>query len=305
MPLLFAAFTATAQFGKDTIPSVASAFNNPTHNLDTRELFQRKGKFFFYWGYNRAAYTNSDIHFWGDGYDFTIYDVRAKDHPTKEFITYIKPDAFTVPQYNYRLGYYINDKTFVSLGEDHMKYAIRKQTTRLTGSITKGKNIGSYNNTEVLIGEESEEDETPSVLDSLPKDFVAEFEHCDGLNDVSLELGRMEQLWIAKSGKHALSVVGTIAAGMVIPDSDADVLGLQAYHNQDKKTYHLAGYSFSASIGFQFDFYKNFFLQTRLKSGYINLPDIKTTLEGGKASQHFSFIEPMLVVGYSRSFGKH
>ncbi|MEK6614705.1 MAG: hypothetical protein AABZ32_01130 [Bacteroidota bacterium] len=197
-----------------------------------------------------------------------------------------------------------------------MKYTIRKQATRLTGVITSGYNTGDYDNTEVLVGEgrlsgNSEQVQhsghtggSISIIDSLPKGFVSNFEHCDGLNDVSLEFGRVEQLWIAKNAKHALTVVGTTGAGMVIPDSDADVLGQQPYHNQGKKTYHLAGYSFSASIGFQFDFCKHFFLQTRLKGGYINLPNIKTTIIGGKASQHFSFIEPMLVAGYSFSLGK-
>ena len=310
--LLFAAFTGTAQFSKDTILSANAAFNNPTHHLDTREIFQRKGKIFFYWGYNRSAYTNSDIRFSGDGYDFRIKNITAKDQPEKLSSVYVSPTSFTVPEYDYRLGYYINEKTFISLGEDHMKYSIDKQTTHLTGTVSKdnnnGKNIGGYSDQEVLVGEGSENPgNVPSIIDSLQQGFVSGFEHCDGLNDVSLELGRIEQLWIAKNAKHAFAVVGTVAVGMVVPDTDADVLGYAPKHDMEigKKSYHLAGYSFSASIGLEFNFYKNFFLQTRLKGGYMNLPDINTTVEGGKASQHFSFMEPMLVAGYSHSFGKH
>lgn len=322
--LFFISFSISAQIKKDSLISSPSVLENPAvGNLDTRELFKRKGNFFFYWGYNRSAYTNSDIHFWGDGYDFTIHDVEAKDEPTTTFKTYIGPTSFTVPEYNYRLGYFLNDKTFISIGEDHMKYHIEKQAARLTGSITYGSNIGNYDNTEVLVGEgrlsghlsksgNSEQVHhgghgggSISIIDSLPRGFVSNFEHCDGLNDASLELGRIEQIWISKNTKHALTVTGTIGTGMVIPDTDAGVLGQQPYHNLDKKTYHLAGYSFSASIGFQFDFFRHLFLQTRLKGGYINLPDIKTTTLSGRASQHFGFIEPMFVVGYSRSFGKH
>lgn len=302
MQLLLAMYTGTAQVRKDSIVTITSVSNNPIiSNLNTREIFKRKENIFFYWGYNRSAYTNSDIHFWGDGYDFSISNVSAADQPTTTFKAYIVPTTFTVPQYNYRIGYYFNDKTFISLGEDHMKYAIEKQVTRLTGYVDSGNNIGNYNNTEVLVGEESEME--VSIIDSLPQGFVSEFEHCDGLNDVSFELGRIEQLWIAKNAKHALAAIGTVGFGMVVPDTDADVLGLTPYHNQTRKTYHLAGYSFSASIGLEFNFYKNFFLQTRLKCGYMNLSDINTTVEGGKASQHFSFIEPMLVVGYSCAFG--
>ncbi len=309
---LLMAFTGTAQVRKDSISAVPVSLSPAIRNMDTRELFSRKGKFFFFWGYNRAAYSNSDIHFKGDGYNFTITNITAKQEPVgHDFLTYIKPNTFTIPQFNTRIGYYINDKTFISFGTDHMKYSIDKQITRLTGTITKdnnnGKNIGTYNNTEVVVGENSEnQTHEPSVTDSLKRGFVSEFEHCDGLNDVSVELGRIEQLWISNNRKHALAVTGTVNSGMLVPDTDADVLGYDPRHDMTtgKKAYHIAGYSFSASMGLEFDFYKNFFLLARLKAGYINLPDAYTTVEGGRASQHFNFIEPMLVVGYSRSFGK-
>ena len=71
-----------------------------------------------------------------------------------------------------------------------------------------------------------------------------------------------------------------------------------------KKAYHLAGYSCSAVLGLEFTFFRNFFLQGRLKGGYMNLPDINTTVVGGKASQHFRFVESALVLGYSYKFGK-
>ncbi len=302
-------FNGAAQIRKDSvsIPKDKPAITN----LETRQLFKRKGRFFFYWGYNRDAFTNSDIHLKGDGYDFTVKNVTAKDEPEPISKTYIKYNTFSVPQYNYRLGYFINDKTFISVGEDHMKYSIDKQTTLLTGTITKdnngGKNIGNYNNTEVIIGEDGDNKvNRATIADSLKGGFVSNFEHCDGLNDVTFEIGRIEQLWIAKNGKHVLSVLGAVGGGVVVPDSDTDILGYAPKHDMEtgKKSYHLAGYSGSALIGIEFTFFKNFFLQGRLKAGYINLPDILTTVEGGKASQHFSFLESMLVVGYSYKFGK-
>ncbi len=269
---------------------------------ETREIYERKGKFFLFWGYNRSAYSHSDIRFKGDGYNFTINDIRATDDATNPSSVYIKPNTFTVPQFNYRVGYFLSDKNFVSFGSDHMKYSMSKQTTRLSGSVTKGNNIGTYSNTEVVVGENSDVGNPgPSIADNLPKGFVSNFEHCDGLNDFSFEMGRLEQLWISKNRKHALAVAGIAGAGMVIPDTDADVLGQPPKHDMDanKKAYHLAGYSVSASVGLQADFFKHVFFLVRLKAGYINLPDINTTVYGGKASQHFTFIEPMGVLGYT------
>jgi hypothetical protein len=310
LPLILLAFTIQSQIKPDSLEkgrSVTASVSAGTS--ESRELFQRKGRFFGYWGYNRSAYTKSNIHIWGDGYNFSITDVSAKDDPTTNFSTYVKPNSLSVPENNYRIGYYVSDKFFVSLGIDHMKYAINKQTTRLTGTVSKdnnhGANIGTYNNTEVVVGE-GENNDPASIIDQLPKGFVSGFEHCDGLNDVSVDVGRLEQLWISKNHKMALAVVGALGLGMLVPDSDTDILGYPPKHdmNTGKKAFHLAGYSGSMSFGLQFDFCKNFFLLARLKGGYINLPDINTTTTGGKASQHFGFIEPMMVVGYTHSFSK-
>ncbi|MFI5139855.1 MAG: hypothetical protein ACHQIM_18680 [Sphingobacteriales bacterium] len=269
---------------------------------ETKQLYPRKGKFFISWGYNRAAFSHSNMNFRGNGYNFNINDIRATDDPTRFSSVYVNPTGFTVPQFNYRVGYFLDDKTFVSIGSDHMKYTMSKQTTHLTGYINSGVNKGTYNNTEVVVGEDAEVGNSgPSIIDKLPGGFVTNFEHCDGLNDFNAEIGRLEQLWISRNHRHAFAVLGSVGLGMVIPDTDADVLGQPPKHDMEKnkKAYHLAGYSVSATMGFQFDFFNHLFLQARVKAGYMNLPDINTTTEGGKASQHFCFLEPIVALGYS------
>jgi len=259
----------TESEGASSDPSV----NINNGNTETRTIFKRKGNLYFYWGYPKAYFTQSDIHFHDDYYDFTI----------------------------------TNNKTFITFGQDHMKYSMDKQVTFITGHIDQGKFKGTYNNTMIVVGEDSKETVThTNTMDSLPGEFVAEFEHCDGLNDFGFEIGRLEQFWISKNNKHALSVQGTFGMGMMIPDSEVEVLQLEERHNNGKgrKSFHLAGYSISASIGAQFDFFNHFFILGKLKTGFINLPDIYTSLEGGRASQHFNFIEPMLVLGYSGSINK-
>ena len=248
------------------------------------------------------------MNFSGDGYNFSITDIRATDNPTPFNPVYVKPDGFTIPQFNYRVGYYLTDKCFISFGSDHMKYVMTKQTTHLTGTITKGQNTGTYDKAEVVVGENTDDyNPGPSIIDNLPKGFVSNFEHCDGLNDFAFEFGRLEQLWISHNHHNALAVTGSVGLGAVIPDTDADILGQPPKHDMsgDKKAYHLAGYSTSATMGFQFDFCSRFFLLARVKAGYINLPDINTTIYGGKASQHFNFIEQMMVFGYNFSFKKN
>ena len=65
-----------------------------------------KGKIFVFWGGNRGYYTNSDITFRGSDYNFTLSDVEAVDKPKGWHIDYINPLRMTIPQTNFRLGYY-------------------------------------------------------------------------------------------------------------------------------------------------------------------------------------------------------
>ena len=70
----------------------------------------RKGAIFLYWGWNRAIYSNSDVHFRGNGYDFTLHNMIAKDRPTDfSFDDYLNPLRVTIPQTNARIGYFIKD----------------------------------------------------------------------------------------------------------------------------------------------------------------------------------------------------
>lgn len=298
--ILFAGLFATCAFSVSAQTSIEEpASKKDVANTETRALYPRKGKLSVCWGYNRSAYTHSDIHFWGSDYNFTARDLRATDNPTKFSKDYFGPSTVTIPEYAWRVTYFITDKTFVCAGEDHMKYKMATQATQLTGNIGSGPNKGTYNNTNVLVGEGLDATNMPAYLDGLPKGIVSSFQHCDGLNDFSLQLGRLEQLWISQNRRQALSVLGSASAGAMITDSEVEMLGQESRHDKGEKLFHLSGYSMSASMGLQFDFFNRAFLLASTKSGYINLPDINTTAGGGRASQHFDYIEAMVTIGYT------
>ena len=71
--------------------------SNPSFAAD------HSGQWFFLWGYNRAAYDESDIHFRGNDYDFILKDVKADDYPSRFRWKYVFPDV-TIPQTNIRFG---------------------------------------------------------------------------------------------------------------------------------------------------------------------------------------------------------
>jgi hypothetical protein len=89
-----------------------------------------------YWGWNRSWYTDSDINFSGKNYDFTLMNVQAKDRQTDFAIDpYFNPVKFTIPQYNFRIGYQLNKNLDFSFGIDHMKYVVEQNQQ----SIINGK----------------------------------------------------------------------------------------------------------------------------------------------------------------------
>ena len=238
----------------------------------------RKGVVFAYFGWNRAAFTKSDIHFKGDSYDFTLHHVVAKDRPTPlDPSVYLNPKTMSVPQCNYRVGYFFNNHYSVSFGFDHMKYVmVKDQVVKISGNIAESntKYDGQYDNTEI----------------PLSSDFLR-FEHTNGLNYINLELRRMDE--IVDLNHFKINVTEGLGSGILYPKTDAALLNFT-----ENDQWHTAGYGISGMVGLQFAIYKYFFIQTEYKAGYINMPNILTThYSADKADQHFFFSQFTLVLG--------
>lgn len=247
----------------------------------------KKGKFFISWGGNRESYTKSDIHFKGDNYDFIIHDATAKDKPKGWHIDYINPTRITIPQTNIKLGYFISNNYVVSLGVDHMKYVMqRNESRRVEGYIDlpseEAGSIynGQYNNDLFIVSE----------------DFL-KFEHTNGLNYVYLEFARVDDVsslfHIQNTDKFQINLTEGIGSGILYPRTDTSLLHKDRYNE-----FHLAGYGMSINAGVNFTFFKHFFVETDLKGGYINMPDIRTTSNTSEsASQHFFYLQRIINIG--------
>ncbi|MFN3918142.1 MAG: hypothetical protein ACK4K0_10405 [Flavobacteriales bacterium] len=245
------------------------------------KITTRKGKMNFAWGYNREVFSKSDIHLWGDGYNFVLRDVVAKDYPSPfSFKTYLGPNSLTIPQFNARLAYFITDNIQISFGYDHMKYVVQQnQEVSIDGYISHTRSNqfpGIYNGNLIKI--------TPNFL---------MFEHTDGLNYFSIEADYFYNLWKHKNDKHAFSAFGGIGVGFVMPRSDISVFGEAAAN-----IFHIAGFGTSIHTGIRFEFYKHFFIQGLTKGGFINLSDV-ITIENRKerAAHDFFFLEGMIQLG--------
>ena len=249
------------------------AFGQGKHN---------KGKFYVYWGWNNAQYSKSDIRFKGDNYDFTLDKVTAHDRQSDFGIKYFNPTEMTIPQYNFRLGYFFHDNWNVSFGIDHMKYVMdQNQNVNMNGYINNGSQFdGTYTNSNK----------------KLTEDFLM-FEHTDGLNYANIEVRRFDNLLrlpISKNGKGIdVNLTEGIGGGILYPKTNTTLMG-QARHD----AFHLSGFGVGAMVGINFTFWDYFFIQAELKGGYIDMDDIMTTQSNSdKAQQNFFYSQQNLVFG--------
>lgn len=241
-----------------------------------------KGKFFISWGGNRDSFSKSDITFKGDNYNFTLHDVEAHDKPKGWHVDYLNPGRMTIPQTNFKIGYFISDHYSVSIGVDHMKYVMYQlKAVDIDGNYP---NPGTYG--EALLNNQ--------VL--LTEDFLT-FEHTDGLNYIHTEFSRFDDISklfkIGNTDKIQINITEGIGAGIIYPKTNAKVLGKERHDD-----FHVSGYGVSMKAGLNITVFKHFYVQGELKGGYINMPDIRTTASSAdSASQHFLFFEKIIAFG--------
>lgn len=263
-----------------------------------------KGKFFISWGGNRDSYTKSDVTFTGKDYNFTIDNMTAHDKPKGWHVDYFNPSRMTIPQTNFRLGYFFSDHYSVTVGVDHMKYVMtQNQTANVNGYINlpltdAGSYYnGTYNNTPVDMSlhgaREGGIDE--GTQQSIPAFLM--YEHTDGLNYVHTEVSRFDDISslfkLPNTDKVQINLTEGLGAGLLYPKTNTTLLGKERHDD-----YHVSGYGISAKAGLNFTFFKHFYIQGELKGGYINMQDIRTSQSpDDRASQDFFFFQRIIAFG--------
>jgi hypothetical protein len=263
--------------------SISTLVGQQNDEIIKKKEIINKGKFFVYWGWNWASYTDSDIRFKGKDYDFTLSNVRAQDRQTKfSFDNYFNLGNITIPQTNYRIGYFFKENYTVSIGVDHMKYVvIRDQTVKIDGKI----DIGNAKYDDIYLDQDIQ----------LATDFL-KLEHTDGLNYLNVEVKRFDNIdhWFGLNLDNLqVNLTEGFGAGVLYPRTDTSLLGMDRHDD-----FHLSGWGVSAVAGLNITFLKHFYIQAEYKIGYINMPDIKTSLSDlDSASQSFLFFQNNILVG--------
>ncbi len=240
------------------------------------------------WGYNRSYYTTSDIQVIGEkgDFDFTLENVKAHDDHEK-FVAkvYLNPTKFTIPQFNFRVGFFWKDKWIISGGWDHLKYKVKfDQDVLIFGYINESatkRYAGEYN------GE----------LVNLNHSFFL-MEHTDGLNFVQLNVGRsLKPIWLWND-KLKIDPLVTLGTGPVTPWTDTKLFDVP-YRNP---TIHFAGWGFNLAVSPRVTFFDRVFVQADFRGGWIKLWDIRIEEGIGKAKQQIDYFERNVTLGIL--FGK-
>ena len=236
-------------------------YSQDSKPISAKFTAHNKGKIYFYWGGNRDSYTNSDIHFKGANYDFTLYNVAAVDKPKGWHVDYINPGRMTIPQTNFRIGYFINDHYNISIGVDHMKYVmVQNQSVRISGTYPN-----SYNSTVINNG----------IVDLTDESFLT-FEHTDGLNYVNSEFSRVDDISklfkINDTDKIQISLTEGAGVGLLYPKTNV-MLMKQERHDD----FNVAGYGISAKAGLNITLFKHYFIQGELMYGQLLMKMVETS----------------------------
>jgi hypothetical protein len=190
----------------------------------------------------------------------------------------------TIAQYNFRIGYYFNDDWSISFGNDHMKYVVKQgQVVQISGHIgsTETNYNADYDHRELEIKE----------------DFL-KFEHTDGLNYENVELRHYSSL--KSIGNWRVNLIEGFGVGICLPKTNSTLLG-----KRRNDEFHLAGYGVDVLAALQMRHKYGFFVQTEMKGGFINMPDILTSPESvDRAKQNFFFFQYNIVFGYQFSINR-
>ena len=243
-----------------------------TNSISTKK---KKGSIYLMWGYTRATFSKSTIHFVDRSntyypatgryhdYDFTITDAVAQDRPD---FSKIKDLAnITIPQFVVHVGYYFNNKKDfgIELSYDHTKYVVTDyQRVHIKG---------------VFNGTAVDKDTTLN-----PKDLL-HFEHTDGANFWMVNFLKRWKLY-EPSKKFNIGLVGKPGAGVVVPRTDVTMLGTRL--NND---WHFSGWIIGAEGGIRVEFLKNGVFEFMAKGTYADYTNVLVLGKGNGAARHHFF----------------
>ncbi|BBH53623.1 hypothetical protein [Fluviispira sanaruensis] len=260
---------------------------NQNNNDDDNHFFG--GEWYVSWGYNKDYWRPTDIHVVQKSLnnDFTVHDVHAVDYPQWDTGYSIFTPEITTPQWNLRIGRYIDAKRNYALefSFDHTKFSsVIDQNAHITGTIG-GQSVDMYH--------------------QLTTAYFRYDLH-NGANHIMFNIVRRFSLAGEVNQDYSLNTVVKLGAGIMLPHADNSIFGNQnnngglAFGNWFGLTsgwWQLNGITTGVEAGLQFVFWKPFYLEFTFKEAIAKMFNVP--VYQGVADHVLIMSELILSVGYT------
>ncbi|HSC37480.1 MAG TPA: hypothetical protein VLD19_06415 [Chitinophagaceae bacterium] len=238
-----------------------------------------RGEFYFSWGYNTEAYTRSrvKINQPGLGNNYTFYNVKGNDHRGWDEGLFSK--ALSIPQYNYRIGYFFNDKhdLGVEINFDHTKFIFSdEQTVALKGTLG-GRQVDT------------------SLRSSQKAGFYYYLNN--GANFLLFNIVKRWHWYTNPKNNIKLDLLGKAGIGPVIPHVENSFFG-----KANDPHFQLGGWNTGAEGALRATFYHYVYLELCGKLDYARYSNLK--IYEGTAKHAFGTAEAILNLGITFPTGK-
>jgi hypothetical protein len=255
------------------ISSIASSFC-----FAQKEKPKREHELYFSWGYNTEWYTQSNVYVSqpGLGNNYSFQHISGHDHRGWDDGIFNK--AISIPQYNYRLGYIINEATGLGfeINFDHTKFIFADQNAQMTGTFNKAR-------------------VDTTIAFNAQNGFFYYLNN--GANFLLFNLVKRLSLYQLPGGNIKIDFLGKAGIGPVIPHVENSFFG-----QKNDPHFQLGGWNIGLEGDLRISFFKYVYLEYGNKLDYARYSGLR--IYQGTARQAFGTYEMILSLGLSFPVGK-
>jgi hypothetical protein len=223
------------------------------------------------WGYNGEFYTHSTIHISQSalGNDFNFVSVKAHDHPG--WNEGLLNKALSIPQYNYRLGFLLNEEKGLGfeINFDHTKYIFADQNVIVKGRLNN-RNVDT------------------TVAFNQANGFYYYLNN--GANFLLFNITKKWHLIARKDEKFKLDLLGKFGVGPVIPHTQNELFG----HANDQG-FQFGGWNTGVEGSLRATLFRYAYVEFSNKLDYARYHNLNIYM--GAAHQAFGTEEMILSLG--------
>jgi len=233
------------------------------------------------WGYNHEWYTKSNLYVkQGElGNDYELQQISA--HDKKGWDKSIFQQAITIPQYNYRIGVYLNEKQDIGieLNFDHTKYVVTDdQNMHIKGTLG-GNHVDS------------------TIYFSEKQGFYYFLNN--GANFFLFNFVKRYGLYHTKDNYFRLDFLGKAGIGPVVPHVQNSFFGVA-----NDPHFQIGGWNTGLETAVRATFLRYGFLEFSQKVDYARYSHLRLA-NNGLAHQAFATYELILTGGFILPTVKH